>query len=470
MDRAQAQGRQRGVNPRLRRASDYAWRLLLLGGGAYVVFLVLIRFELIVVALFIALIIASLLRPPVRLLSRVLPRPLATAITALGGLGLLGVVFWQVGLSVANESSSVGNEFSGGTHRIETWLEGKPFHVKPSALANLQGKLGSYLQAHRSALINQAVNGAGRIVDVVAVLALAVFCSVFFTGSGDRMWHWLQAQLPEQTRPTWQRCGHAAWHTFAGYTRGIILVAAANAVMVGIALEILRVPLVLPLTILEFVASFIPLVGSPIAMAVATVVALATRGVTTAVIVLALIVVLGQIEGHLLQPFVMGWSVRLHPVVIAVSVIAGTTAAGLLGAVAAVPLVSIIWAVVRELRAIRAPARPGLEDGARPGDTHWAQSPPTVRRIPVNENIAHRSAVLSLIAAGAGEEVPSGIPYGELPLDSLDTAEVREWAEQNKQYKIYVMAGTRLESDGVPAISVPATAEDYEQVVRAMPR
>jgi len=185
---------------------------------------------------------------------------------------------------------------------------------------------------------------------VLAVLALAVFCAIFFTNSGDRMWHWFQNQLPSPVRPTWQRCGTAAWHTFAGYTRGIILVSAANAVMVGIALRILGVPLVLPLTILEFVASFIPLAGSPIAMSVATVVALASRGVTTAVIVLVLIVVFGQIEGHVLQPFVMGWSVRLHPVAVAVSVIAGTISAGLLGAVVAVPLVSIAWAVVRELR------------------------------------------------------------------------------------------------------------------------
>ena len=120
--------------------------------------------------------------------------------------------------------------------------------------------------------------------------------------------------------------------------------------MVGVSLKVLRVPLVLPLIMLEFVASFIPLVGSPIAMAVATVVALASQGVTTAVVVLVLIVVFGQIEGHVLQPFVMGWAVRLHPVAVAVCVIAGTISAGLLGAVVAVPLVSIAWAVIRELR------------------------------------------------------------------------------------------------------------------------
>ena len=343
-------GTDRGVSPRLRQASDYTWRLLLLGGAAYVVFLVLLRFELICVALFIALIIASLLRPPVNLLSRFLPRFLAALITALGGLGLVGVVCWQVGESVAGEWGNLGSEFSGGWHQIEKWLEGKPFHVKPSALANLQDKVSPYLAAHRSALINQAVSGAGRLADIAAVLALAVFCSIFFTSSGDRIWLWFQAQLPERARGTWRRCGGVAWHAFAGYTRGIILVAAANAVMVGVALSVLRVPLVLPLVFLEFAASFIPFVGSPIAMAVATIVALAGRGVTTAVVVLVLIVVFGQIEGHVLQPFVMGWSVRLHPVAIAVSVIAGTIAAGLLGAVVAVPLVSIAWAVIRELR------------------------------------------------------------------------------------------------------------------------
>lgn len=340
----------RDVNPRLRQISEYAWRLLILGGACYIIFLILLRFELIFIALFIALILASLLRPPVNVLSRVMPRSLAMVLTALFGIGLLGVLFWQVGDSVAGESSSLGNEFRGGVDRIEKWLEGKPFHVNPSTLTNLQGKLTSYIEAHRTTLLNQALNGAGRIVDVLTVLALAVFCSIFFANSGDRIWHWFQDQLPQSVRPTWRRCGSTAWHTFAGYTRGIILVAAANAIMVGIALEVLRVPLVLPLTILEFVASFIPLVGSPIAMAVATVVALAGRGMTTAIVVLILIVVFGQIEGHVLQPFVMGWSVRLHPVVVAVSVIAGTLSAGLLGAVVAVPLVSIGWAVWRELR------------------------------------------------------------------------------------------------------------------------
>jgi predicted PurR-regulated permease PerM len=360
----QGRGGPREVSPRLRQVSDYAWRLLLLGGAGYVLFLVALRFELIFVALFIALIFTSLLRPPVNVLARFLPRSLSLVITALGGLGLLGGLFWFAGNSVANESGNLSSEFHNGVTRIEHWLEAKPFHVNPSTLSNLQGKLTSYISAHRTTLLDQALNGAGRIVDVLTVLALAVFCSIFFSYSGDKMWHWFQDQLPGTVRPTWKRCGTAAWHTFAGYTRGIILVAGANAIMVGIALKLLHVPLVLPLVLLEFFASFIPLVGSPIAMAVATVVALASQGVTTAVIVLVLIVVFGQIEGHILQPLVMGWSVALHPVVVAVSVIAGTLSAGLLGAVVAVPLVSIAWAVIRELRAAGAEGETGMGPGA----------------------------------------------------------------------------------------------------------
>lgn len=340
----------------MRLASDYAWRLLVLGVAVYIIYRVALRFESVIIALFLALVFTALLRPPANTLARFFPRPLAVASSVVGALAVLAGIFFFVGERVASEAPNLGSEFRGGVQRVETWLEGSPFHVRPGTLSNLQSKAGAYLSAHRSTLLSEAVNNAGRAAEVLTVVALAVFCSVFFTHSGEYMWDWFQRQLPEDVRPTWRRCSQAAWHTFAGYTRGVILVAAANATLVGIALAILRVPLVLPLILVEFFFSFIPLIGSPIALAVATLVALASRGVTTAIIVLVLIVVMGQIEGHLLQPFVMGWAVRLHPVVVAVSVIAGTIAAGLLGAVLAVPFVSIVWAVIGELRAGPSPA------------------------------------------------------------------------------------------------------------------
>lgn len=350
---------QPGHRPRERRplvtASDYAWRLLIIGAVIYVVYLVLLRVELVLIALFLGLVFTSVLRPATDAINRYLPRGLALLIATVGSLALIAGVFWLVGTSVANESSNLVNEFRGGLTRIENWLEGPPFHVNKSDASSLQSKIVSYIDQHRSQLIGRIVSGASVAVEALTALALAVFCAIYFTYSGERMWRWFTGMVPETSRPTWDRCGRAAWRSFAGYTRGVIMVSAANAAMVGIALWILHVPLALPLTILEFLASFIPLAGSPIAMAVATVVALAGRGVTTALVVLILIVVFGQIEGHILQPFVMGWSVRLHPVAVAISVAAGTLIGGLPGAVAAVPLVSIAYAVMRELRSGESP-------------------------------------------------------------------------------------------------------------------
>lgn len=338
------------VNLRLRTTAAYAWRLLVIGAAVYVLYVVLLRFELVGIAVFLALVFTSLLRPPVNVMSRRLPRSLSVLLAMLGSVLVIAGVFTLVGTTVANETDRLGQEFSGGLSRIEHWLEGPPFRVNPSALSGLQGKVSSFISSHRSILINQALSGASRAVEILTVLALAVFCSIFFTHSGGQMWRWFTMQLPRDARSPWDRAGRAAWSTFSGYTRGTIIVASANAVMVGIALYLLKVPLALPLTVLEFLASFVPLIGSPVALGVATVVALAGRGVVTAVIVLVLIVVIGQIEGHVLQPLVMGWAVELHPVAVAISVIAGSIVAGVIGAVVAVPMVSIAWSIVRELR------------------------------------------------------------------------------------------------------------------------
>nr|WP_308271824.1 AI-2E family transporter [Kitasatospora sp. SUK 42] len=334
----------------LRTAAGYAWRLLLLGVTGYLSVMVLGQLQLPVIALFLALVITSVLRPFVDLTARSLPRPLAVLLAFLCSVALVAGVLALVGTTVAGEWSRLGDELRGGLGRIDRWLTGAPFRLRPGTVTDLRSKIGEFLSAHRSALLSTALSGAGAVVEFLTGLALAVFCSVFFLHSGDRMWCWVQRQLPARVRPVWDRAGRAAWRTFAGYTRGVLIVAATNAALVAIALAVLRVPLVLPLTVLEFVAALVPLIGSPIALAVAALVALAARGPVIALLVLALIVVIGQIEGHLLHPLVLGWSVRIHPVVVALSVIGGAVLAGVLGAVVAVPVVSVAWAVLGELR------------------------------------------------------------------------------------------------------------------------
>ncbi|MFJ2393036.1 AI-2E family transporter [Streptomyces sp. NPDC087843] len=346
------------VNSGLRVTAAYAWRLLVLGAAAYACFKILGRLQLVAVALFLALVVTSVLRPAANLLARWVPRGVAAAVSLVGSLVVVLGLLALVGSLVAGESDRLSQEFAGGVGRIERWLEGSPFHVDHTALANFQDKVTAYLSQHRSALLSSALSGAGRLLEVLTAAVLALFCSLFFILSGERFWHWFQGLLPESARESWDRAGRAAWRTFAGYTRGIIIVAATNAVLVGVALSLLGVPLAMPLTLLEFFAAFVPLVGSPVALGVATVVALASRGPVVAVVVLALIVVIGQLEGHVLHPLVLSWAVRLHPVVVALSVIAGGVLAGVIGAVVAVPMVSVAWSVFGALRGPPVPASP----------------------------------------------------------------------------------------------------------------
>ncbi|MFB7915661.1 AI-2E family transporter [Streptomyces sp. NPDC056061] len=345
------------MNPTLRTAAAYAWRVLVVGAVVYALFSVLGRFHEVAAAVFLGLVGTAMLRPVADLLARLVPRPFAVAAALVGSIVLVLGVLSLVGETVAGQRAGLGREFGDGIDRIKQWLETSPFRLDPHTLDDLQSRIGEFLSSHRAALISTAVSGAGRLVEVVTVLALALFCAVFFIHSGDRHWGWFCAQLPEAARGRVEVAGRAAWRTFTGYTHGIVLVAATNAVLVGLALFALGVPLVLPLALLEFLAAFVPLIGSPIALAIAAVVALAAKGPVVAGVVIALIVVIGQIEGHLLHPLVMSWAVRLHPVVVAVAVIAGAIAAGVLGAVVAVPLVSVLWSAHQALRRAHAPAR-----------------------------------------------------------------------------------------------------------------
>ncbi|MGI5404644.1 AI-2E family transporter [Streptomyces sp. CA-135486] len=344
------------VSPTLRTTAAYAWRILVVGAVIYTVFSLLGRFHEVAVAAFLGMVITAMLRPVADLLGRFMPRPLAVAVSLLGSILLVLGVLALVGQAVAGEQAGLVREFRTGFGRIERWLEGPPLRLNPGALNDLQSRIGKFLSTHRATLISTAISGAGRVVEVLTVFALALFSSVFFIHSGDRQWSWFCDQLPPTARERVSTAGSAAWRTFTGYTHGIVLVAGTNAILVGVALFALGVPLAVPLALLEFFAAFVPLIGSPIALAVAAVVALAAKGPLIAALVVALIVVIGQIEGHLLHPLVMSWAVQLHPVVVALTVIGGAIAAGVVGAVVAVPLVSVLWSVHQALRKARLPA------------------------------------------------------------------------------------------------------------------
>ena len=338
------------VHHGLRVAAAYAWRLIVLGVAVYLVFVVLAKLTLVAVAVFVGLVITALLRPLVDLFSRALPRGLAVAVALLLTIVALGGVFTFVADSVAGQSAKLSTQFIGGLADIQRSLTGPPFHMRAVDLTQMGQQVRDWVSQNGGSLAGQALGGAGVAIEILTGLALAVFCSVFFLNSGNRIWAWLLTQAGGASHRL-DGAARVGWATFAGYTRGIVIIAATNAALVCVALVILRVPLAFPLAMLTFFAAFIPLIGSPIALGVATLVALAARGPLTALLVLALIVVIGQVEGHLLHPMVMSRAVNLHPLAVALSVACGTVLYGVIGAVVAVPLVAVTWKVWTALKA-----------------------------------------------------------------------------------------------------------------------
>src|SRR5665648_19064 len=338
------------VHHGLRVAAAYAWRLIVLGVAVYLVFVVLAKLTLVAVAVFVGLVITALLRPLVDLFSRALPRGLAVAVALLLTIVTLGGVFTFVADSVAGQSARLSTQFIGGLTDIERSLTGPPFHMRAVDLTQMGQQVRDWVSQNGGSLAGRALGGAGVAIEILTGLALAVFCSVFFLNSGNRIWAWLLTQAGGDGHRL-DGAARVGWATFAGYTRGIVIIAATNAALVCVALLILQVPLAFPLALLTFFAAFIPLIGSPIALGVATLVALAARGPLTALLVLALIVVIGQVEGHLLHPMVMSRAVNLHPLAVALSVACGTILYGVIGAVVAVPLVAVTWKVWTALKA-----------------------------------------------------------------------------------------------------------------------
>lgn len=350
----------------LRTMAGVAWRLLVVVAAVALVFYATSQVTLLFIAVFLALVFTAVLRPAVDRLARVMPRFLAAALGLLLGLVVFAGMLTYVGFSVANQWNDLSSQFSTGISQIIDFLEHGPL---PLTITNDQinswiSQGQAWVTQHSGQIASQAASSIGSVAEAFTALALAVFCSIFFLARGQDMWAWFLAQLPHRHRRPWRVAGAAGWYTFSGYTRGTVIVAVSDGLLAFILLSVIRVPLAAPLAVLVLLGAFIPLIGAPTAMVVAMIVALATGGVIKAAMVGIGIALIGQFEGHVLQPLVMGRQVALHPVVVALAVAGGTLTAGILGAVIAVPLVAVAWSVFSRLR----PLEPELEEEDDPDD------------------------------------------------------------------------------------------------------
>ncbi|GAB4085372.1 AI-2E family transporter [Myceligenerans cantabricum] len=355
----------------LRSSAGWSWRLIVLLAAVATVFWLTWQVQLLFVAVFLALVFTAVLNPVTALYGRVVPRPAATGLAILTGIVVVGGLLTYVVASVAGQWERLAQQFSSGVDQLVEIVEALPgpFEVEIAQRSQWLDDVSGWVRENSEELVSRAAEGAGSVVEAFAAIVLAIFCTVFFLSGGSGMWRWFLDQVPAVHREHWRHAAAAGWYTFSGYTRGIVIVAVTNGVLAGTFLAIIGVPLSAPLGVLVFIGTFIPLIGAPLAMIIAAVVALAADGPLAALFVIIGIAAIGQLEGHVLQPLIMGKQVSLHPVVVALAVTCGTLVAGVLGAVVAVPLVSVAWAVFDALR------RGSADDGASGNDVAHASAP-----------------------------------------------------------------------------------------------
>ncbi|NCD20026.1 MAG: AI-2E family transporter [Actinobacteria bacterium] len=321
------------------------------------------RIQLVFIAVFVALVFTSVLNPVADYFARAMPRPVAVVLALLASFLFFAGLLYYVISSVVGQWDSLARRFEDGIGTILDFLENGPlpWHVTQDEVYDWVNDLirqsTEYIQSNAGDLAGQVVSNAGAVALVFTIFALSLFITIFLLLAGKRMWLWFLNQLPARNRVGVHRAASAGWYTFSGYARGTMIVATVDGILAFILLLVVGVPLAAPLAVLVFVGAFIPLIGAPLAMIVAAVVALATGGFLQALIVTIGVAMIGQIEGHILEPFVMGKQVSLHPVIVALGVTAGTFLAGLLGAIIAIPLLAVIWAVFTTLRTVDPPLR-----------------------------------------------------------------------------------------------------------------
>ena len=349
----------------LRVSAGWSWRLLLLAGLLYVAGKVATLLYLVIVPFAAAILLTALLQPLTARLRRGGLGPIAATWCALLlAFALLGGAVWLVTTRVEAEYPTLVNQVRHTSTQVQHWLASSPFHIRTGNLAKISDNMVNYLSQHRSTVEGAALTGGRIVVELLAGLVLCFFISFFLIKDGERIWSWLISGLSRERGRRANLAGHAAWHAVVYYVRGTVAVAAIHAVVMAVTLTVIGSPLVAPLALLMFVAAFVPLAGVLIAGTVAILIVLATKGLIAAVIVLAVMIVMNQLEGHLLQPQVVGKMVRLHPLaVILVLAVAGVVA-GIAGAVVAVPITAALTSATRALRQDATSAARALDDSA----------------------------------------------------------------------------------------------------------
>lgn len=339
------------VPKELRIAAAYSWRLIVIAAAAVGVTYLIGRLSAVVIPLAISLLLSALLSPGVRFLRKraKFPPSLASGLVLVTGLAAVSgtlTLFIQQFVSKFDELTS---NAAAGLERIRDWLQTGPLNLSTEQLDNAIEAGQKWINDHQGAITGGALSTVTATLETLASFFLVLFTTFFFMRDGGRIWRFLVRIFPREAEREVEHAGYAAWATLTAYVRATVLVAFIDAVGIGIGLYVLDVPLAFPLAALVFLGAFIPIVGSTVSGSVAVLVALVTRGPGAALIALIIVIAVQQLEGHVLQPLIMGRAVAIHPLAVIVAIAAGVVLAGIVGALVAVPIVAVLNTAVRYL-------------------------------------------------------------------------------------------------------------------------
>ncbi|MEU3454007.1 AI-2E family transporter [Micromonospora sp. NPDC006766] len=343
----------------LRIAAAWSWRLIAIGIVAWALLNIVGTIRIVIIPLAIALLLSALLAPAVGwLLKARFPRSLATGVVLVGGLAaVVGTLTLVVNEFIAG-LPELSDKSSQGVRQIQTWLKTGPLHVSDSQLNHYIDEVQTWISGNSRTVTTSALSVTATLAEVLTGIILVLFATFFFLRDGKQIWRFLVRLLPVAARWKVDDAGRAAWSTLGAYVRATVLVAFIDAVGIGIFLVIFHVPFAFPLAALVFLGAFIPIVGAAFSGVVAVLVALVDSGPVTALIILGAVIAVQQVEGHVLQPLIMGRAVAIHPLAVIIGIAAGVVLAGIAGALVSVPLIAVLNTAVRRLAARTVPDTP----------------------------------------------------------------------------------------------------------------
>ncbi len=337
----------------VRVAAAWAWRMIVIAAAVYGIFYLLTYVGNVVVPAIIALLLTAMLQPGANWLHRHgVPRSLASLIMLITGIVVVAGVLTGVITSFINGFSQLSENVAAGLQQIQSWLHNGPLHISDKQITGALATAQGWLSDNKGVLTTGALSTATTVGEVLVDIFLILFTTFFLVRDGRGIWNFiLQLALPRHARLAVDDAGSASWKTLVAYVRATVLVAFIDAVFIGIGIVAVQVPfsLAIPLAALVFLGAFIPIVGATVSGVVAVLVTLVTQGFLAAIVVMIVVLGVQQIEGHLLQPLIMGRAVAIHPLGVILGITGGIAIAGIFGGLIAVPSIAVANTAIRHL-------------------------------------------------------------------------------------------------------------------------